>query len=115
MAKVDQLTIDNKKLAKAWQEQLPQTMNKSDSVKVAADEGDPNALRVFIETEGRSGYSFDFKCTYMDSREIKVDLIDVQQGNLHVDEHTETIQTLIHDYARHMHECAQALQVITHY
>ncbi len=42
-----------------------------------------------------------------------MEFIDVQQGEIHVDEKTEIIQTLIKDYVRHLHECAQALNKVT--
>jgi hypothetical protein len=109
----EQLAVDNRTVAKAWQKQLPDILNPSDKCTVVADEGDPSALRVNIVTEGRSGYNFDFKVTYVDSREINVELVDVEKDGNHVDEHTEIIQTLINDYVRHMHECAQTVKNIT--
>jgi hypothetical protein len=42
-----------------------------------------------------------------------VELVDVEKDGNHVDEHTEIIQTLINDYVRHMHECAQTVKNIT--
>ncbi|MFC0216369.1 hypothetical protein ACFFK0_28630 [Paenibacillus chartarius] len=113
MSKTAQLTVDNQKVAEAWQMFLPRMLNETDTCKVVADEGDPSALRVNIQTAGRSDYNFDFKVTYVDPREIEVNLVDVQQGNLHVDEHTEIIQSLAEDYVRHLHECAQGVKNIT--
>lgn len=109
----EQLAVDNKTVAKVWQEQLPSILNEADKCEVIADEGDPNALRVNIVTAGRTGYSFDFKVTYVDSREIEVQLVDVEKDGNHVDEHTEIIQTLIEDHVRHMHECAQTVKNTT--
>jgi hypothetical protein len=109
----EQLAVDNKTVAKAWKEQLPRILNESDKCEVIADEGDRNALRVNIQTAGHTGYNFDFKVTYVDSREIKVDFVDVENAGAHVDERTPVIQTLIEDYVRHLHECAQAVKNIT--
>lgn len=109
----EQLAVDNDTVAKVWQEQLPGILNESDKCTVVADEGDPNALRVHIATAGRTGYSFDFKVEYVDSREIDVQLVDVEKDGNHVDENTDIIQTLINDYARHMHECAQTVKSTT--
>jgi Fe-S cluster assembly iron-binding protein IscA len=113
MSGTEQLTVDNQTVAKAWQDQLPGILNQSDQCKVVADEGDPNALRVNIQTGGRSDYNFDFKVSYVDSREVDVQLVDVEQGGLHIDENTEIIQNLAEDYVRHLHECAQAVQNMT--
>jgi hypothetical protein len=113
MSRTEQLTVDNKKVAEAWQTILPKMLNASDSCTVTADEADASTLRVNIQTAGHSNYNFDFKVTYVDSREIKVELVDVQQGNLHVDEHTEIIQNLTEDYVRHLHECAQGVKNMT--
>lgn len=111
----DQLTLDQRTLLEAWLERIPQLLNKSDKVEVNTDEADPRAIRIMIETEGHSKYSFDFKCTYVDSREVKVELVDVERDGRTVDENTEIIQGLIKDYIRHIHECAQGLQAMTHY
>jgi hypothetical protein len=113
MPRNGQLAVDNKTAAEAWQHQLPQMLNPSDQCKVIADEGDPNALRVNIQTAGHSDYNFDFKVSYVDPREVDVQLVDVEQGGVHVDEHTEIIQNLTEDYVRHMHECAQAVKNMT--
>lgn len=113
MPRTEQLTVDNETVAKAWGEQLPLILNKSDKCKVIADEADPHALRVNIQTAGHSDYNFDFKVSYVDSREIEARLVDVEQGGLHVDENTEIIQGLIEDYVRHLHECAQVVKNIT--
>lgn len=100
-------------LVKEWNKTLPTTLNRSDSAEVRADETDPNALRIHIRTAGHSMYSFDFRCAYMDSREVKVELVDVEKNGQTVDEHTEIIQNLIEDYVRHIHECAQILHRLT--
>lgn len=114
MAKSDELRIDPQQLADAWQRTLPRTMNVSDRCVVLRDEADDKALRVTIHSAGHTGYEFDFKVTYVDSREVKVELIDVEKDNVTVDERTDIIQQLIDDYKRHLHECAQALQQLTH-
>jgi hypothetical protein len=110
-------TITNKptELFTAWKETLPQTLNEGDSVIIQLDEANSRRLRIHIITAGHSRYTFDFSCLYVDDREVKVEFIDVEKAGVHVDEHTEIIQTLIEDYVRHIHECAQILQQITHH
>lgn len=114
MGKTDELQVDQESLAAAWRQALPNVVNSADRCTVLPDESDAKALRITIDTAGRQAYSFDFKITYMDSREIKVELIDVEKDNVSVDERTDMIQQLIHDYTRHLHECAQTLQQLTH-
>lgn len=114
MSKQTEPNIDQAKLVEAWKRNLPTTLNETDSAEVRADEAKPNALRIHIETAGHSMYTFDFLCTYIDSREVKVELVDVEKDNISVDEHTEIIQTLVEDYVRHIHECAQVLHSQTH-
>lgn len=68
----------------------------------------------YISTrKGVKDYSFDFQCTYMDRREVKVELVDVEREGATVNEQSEQVQNLTEDYVRHIHECAQALQRIT--
>jgi hypothetical protein len=114
MSTKDQLNIDQDRLVAAWKRTLPITMNSTDTVTVQADEADEKAVRIHIATAGHSMYSFDFKCTYMDSREVKVELVDVERDGQSVDERGEPIQGLTQDYVRNIHECAQALQELTH-
>ncbi|AFH59142.1 hypothetical protein [Paenibacillus mucilaginosus] len=114
MSNNDKLQIDSKRLAEAWQNTLPRVLEESDRAEVKADEAEPNALRVRISTAGRTMYNFDFKCTYVDSREVKVELVDVERGGGSVDERTTVIQNLVDDYVRHLHECAQQLHSVTH-
>jgi hypothetical protein len=114
MAKTDTLTISQDQLVQAWAKAMPAVLNGSDRVDVKADGADSKAIWVHIETAGHSLYSFDFKCTYMDSREVNVTFVDVEQDGLHINERTEVVQTLIEDYVRHIHECAQQLHAVTH-
>ncbi|GIP40911.1 hypothetical protein J31TS4_41910 [Paenibacillus sp. J31TS4] len=107
-------SLQAERLSEAWQEALPSVLKDGDRATARADEANPNAVRVTIESAGRTGYSFDFCCTYVDSREIKVDLIDVENDNRHIDERSELVQQLTDDYVRHLHECAQSLQPQTH-
>ena len=100
--------IDEALLA-GWQKHLPETLNAADRAEVVVDGADPGKLRIHIDTEGRSGYTFDFAVKYMDDREIKVDFVDVDKDQINVDERPEHIQNLIEDYVRHIHECAQIL------
>lgn len=114
MAKTDTLKISQDELVKAWAKAMPTVLNESDSVEVKADGADSKAIWVHIATAGHSFYSFDFKCTYVDSREVDVTFVDVEQDGRHVNERTEIVQTLIEDYMRHIHECAQQLHAVTH-
>ena len=114
MSKHDELRIDQQQLAEAWQRTLPDTVNERDRAIVVPDEGDSKALRITINSAGHQAYSFDFKVEYVDSREIKTTLIDVEKDGRSVDERTEIIQQLVQDYTKHIHECAQALHGLTH-
>lgn len=105
--------IDQTQLVHAWNESLPNVLNKGDHAQVNPDEADQHTIRIHIDTAGHQMYSFDFKCAYVDNREVKVDLVDVEKDGRHVDERTETIQQLTHDYTRHIHECAQTVQHLT--
>ncbi|QHW32111.1 hypothetical protein GZH47_15700 [Paenibacillus rhizovicinus] len=114
MSKRDELSINQQELTEAWQRTLPDTILKADRAEVKADEADSKSLRVTIHTAGHQMYSFDFKVTYVDSREIQTTLIDVEKDGKSVDERTDIIQQLVEDYTRHIHECAQALHELTH-
>jgi hypothetical protein len=114
MSKTDRLTIDQTQLVEEWRTMLPEQLEDADQARVWADDADPQSLWVHIITAGHTGYTFDFKVTYVDSREVKVLLTDVQQGTTHIDERSDIVQTLVDDYMRHIHECAQALQQVTH-
>ncbi|SDX54308.1 hypothetical protein [Paenibacillus sp. CF384] len=114
MSKHDELSIDQQQLTAAWQRTLPETIQPADRAEVLPDEADPKALRVTIHIAGHQMYTFDFKVTYVDSREIQTTLIDVEKDGRTVDERTDIIQQLVQDYTRHIHECAQALHGLTH-
>lgn len=109
-----ELNINQQQLVGAWQEHLPTILGSGDKAKVQADEADNRAIRIHIDAAGRQMYSFDFACAYVDSREVKVDLVDVERSGRAVDEYNEKIQELASDYTRHIHQCAQSLQSITH-
>lgn len=113
MSSKESLNVDQNTLVNAWQEQLPEFLNPGDSAIVQADNADPNGLRVQINAAGHQFYSLDFQCTYMDPREVKVQLVDAQRDGVHIDERTEQVQELTSDYVRHLHECAQSLHRIT--
>jgi hypothetical protein len=112
MGKETAATVDDR-LLKAWQKTLPDIVEPGSGVSVRKDDGDPHALRVTVEAAGRTGYSFDFKCTYLDEREVRVELIDAEKDGRHLDERNEHVQNLIEWQVRHIHECAQALAVLT--
>lgn len=114
MGRSDEMTVDQQYLVKAWKDTLPATLNATDEATVYADEASPQAVRIHIDTAGHTGYSFDFVCTYVDSREVKVELVGVEKDGQTVDERGEQIQKLVEDHVRNIHECAQALQTITH-
>ncbi|MDQ0174049.1 hypothetical protein [Paenibacillus tundrae] len=105
-----ELNISQSELVGAWQERLPEVLNVGDQAQVMADGADEQAIRIHIATAGHQMYSFDFKCAYVDSREVNVQLVDVERDGQSTDERTEPIQELAHDYTRHIHECAQSLQ-----
>lgn len=105
--------IDQHDLVNAWQAKLPLVLDPSDKAEVRPDEVNLNSIRIHIDTAGRQMYSFDFKCAYIDSREVRVELVDVERDGRAVDEHTEVIQDLAGDYTRHLHECAQSLHGLT--
>jgi len=106
--------IVNDSLIAGWREHLPECLNPSDGAQVQLDGHDPNLLRIHIDTEGRSGYAFDFTVRYVDDREIEVGFMDVDKNGVTVDETIDKVQDLIEDYIRHIHECAQILQRVTH-
>ncbi|OAB47780.1 hypothetical protein [Paenibacillus antarcticus] len=105
--------LNQNQLVDAWQSTLPSVLHPSDRALVVADEANSNSIRINIDTAGRQAYSFDFQCTYKDAREVGVQLVDVERDGRSVDEHTEVIQNLAGDYARHIHECAQSLHDVT--
>jgi len=107
------MQLDQESLVSAWREQLPELMKEGDSFSVQADEADKQSLRIHFNAAGRQKYSLDFKCTYVDSREVAVNLIDVEKSGHQTDEHTDTVQALAQQYTRQIHECAQALQGLT--
>lgn len=107
------MNLDQSTLVNAWQQQLPVFLHPGDSVQVEPDQANPQALRVHINAAGRQFYSFDFQCSYMDEREVKVELVDVERDGVTVNEQSEKIQEMTGDYVRHLHECAQALHRVT--
>jgi len=114
MTRKDQLTVPQHELVEAWQRTLPKRLNEGDSAEVWADQADPKSLRVTIHVAGRQMYELDFSVRYLDSREIDVELVDVESGGRSIDERADAVQELIADYRRHLHECAQSLHDLTH-
>ncbi|TJY38920.1 hypothetical protein E5161_18980 [Cohnella pontilimi] len=110
----DQLSVPQDELVQAWRKVLPERLHGGDRAEVWPDEADPKALRVHIRTAGRQMLEFDFAVRYADSREIDISLTDAERDGQTVDEGQDVMQALIHDYRRHLHECAQALQDVTH-
>jgi hypothetical protein len=110
----DELNVPQDRLVEAWQQVLPERLRGGDKAEVWADESDPKALRVHINTAGHQMMEFDFAVHYVDSREIDVTLIDTERDGQTVDERNDVMQGLIADYRRQLHECAQALSDVTH-
>ncbi|GGA32644.1 hypothetical protein [Paenibacillus physcomitrellae] len=107
------LHLDQQSLVQAWQQQLPEMIGPGDSTMVQADNANPQAINVHINAAGHQKYGFDFRCTYKDTRELDVALVDVDMAGRSIDEHSATVQELVDDYMRHIHECAQVLHHIT--
>ncbi|MBW5448608.1 hypothetical protein GE107_21410 [Cohnella sp. CFH 77786] len=114
MSTHDEMTVPQDQLVAAWRRVLPERLQGGDRAEVLADEADPRALRVHIRTAGHQMMEFDFAVRYVDSREIGVELTDVEKDGQTVDERNDVMQELIQDYRRHLHECAQALHDVTH-
>ncbi|WP_340020699.1 hypothetical protein MHI24_16855 [Paenibacillus sp. FSL K6-1096] len=108
-----QLQVDQQSLVSAWQERMPALMEEGESFSVQGDAANQNSLLIHFNAAGRQGYSLDFRCTYVDSREVAVDLLDAEQHGAPADDHLEAVQALAQQYTRQIHECAQALQGIT--
>lgn len=114
MPSKDELTVPPTDLAEAWQQTLPERLTKGDKAVVMTNQTDPRALQVQIKTAGHQMMEFDFAVQYVDSREIDIQLTDVEVDGQTVDERSDIIQQLIADYRRHLHETAQALHHYTH-
>jgi len=114
MAKQDELSIPQRELAEAWRRTLPERLHEGDRAEVFEDEKHADTLLVHIRTAGRQMLEFDFTVKYVDSREIDIQLTDVERDGQTVDERSDMLQELIADYRRHLHECAQALHHVTH-
>ncbi len=114
MARYDELTVPQRDLAEAWRRTLPERLRDGDRAEVTEDEKNPDTLLVRIQSAGRQDLEFDFSVKYVDSREIDIQLSDVERDGQSVDERTDVMQELIADYRRHLHECAQALHHFTH-
>lgn len=107
------LPIDKQTLAQAWQDALPTFLNTADECSVQADVKFDDTLLIHVANNGRSHYSADFRLSYVDEREVKVELLDVEKGHTATDETSEEAQELIEDYVRNIHECAQSLKGLT--
>ncbi|MFC5529782.1 hypothetical protein [Cohnella yongneupensis] len=114
MVSNDELNVPQEDLVQAWQQTLPERLHGGDQAEIMLDEADPNALRVHIRTAGHQMMEFDFAVRYVDSREIAIQLTDVERDGQTIDERGEIVQELIADYRRHLHETAQALHHYTH-
>ena len=115
MASMDEMNVPQEDLVQAWQEILPERLHGGDEADVRADGVDPRALHVHIRTAGHQMMEFDFAIRYVDSREIDIQLTDVEKDGQTIDERGDIVQQLITDYRRHLHETAQALHHFTHH
>lgn len=114
MRTVVDMAVGSSELAKVWSDALPNQLKPSDESIVKEDGRDPHSLRIHIRSAEHDNYSFDFLVTYVDSREIQVQLIDVERGHVSIDERNDAVQSRIETYVRAIHECAQALKGVTH-
>ncbi|MFC4304200.1 hypothetical protein [Cohnella boryungensis] len=114
MSSKNELTVPQQDLVEAWQRTLPERLTEGDTAEVHANGADPGSFHVHIKTAGRQMMEFDFAVRYVDSREIDIQLTDVEKDGQTIDERPEPIQQLIGDYRRHLHETAQALHHYTH-
>ena len=114
MATKDKPNINQAELVRRWTEELPRHLKNQDAIEVLADQANPTRLLVSIVSDRREKFEFDFIIQYMDSREIKIELADFERAGKEANERHDTVQELIAEYRRSMHECAQALQAYTH-
>ncbi|THF72553.1 hypothetical protein [Cohnella fermenti] len=114
MSTNDKLAVPQADLAQAWRDTLSQRLGNGDTASVLEDEKHADTLLVHIQTSGRQMLEFDFSVKYIDSREIDIQLSDVEKDGQSTDERTDSMQELISDYRRHLHETAQALHHYTH-
>lgn len=113
MTQASILTIDSQTLVKAWQDTLPTLLKSSDECTIQADAKFPDTLLIHIDNAGRSQYSVDFRVQYVDEREVRVDVIDIEKDDVSTNIQNDAIQKIIEDYMRHIHECAQQLKGLT--
>ncbi|MBN6187480.1 hypothetical protein JQN58_10990 [Aneurinibacillus sp. BA2021] len=113
MSKQTQMSVERSELLQAWQRTLPSTCKQTDTIEVLADQLDPDALRIHVNTAGHQHYEFEYKCKYVDPREVQVTLLNIQRGGDTVFDPNLEIQSLSEEYMRNIHECAQALHPLT--
>lgn len=111
----DIVQVDQHQLVAAWQQTLTNKLEPGNKATVLPDAANPHAFLIHIDTDGRQSYTFDFHCSYVDSREVDLKLIDVERDGVHIDERTQPVQEMAQDYMRHIHECAQHLHDLTHH
>lgn len=100
---------DSSTLVLEWKRKLPEFI-KTGKVEVSADEKCNKSVLIYIEDDGRSHYSFNFRVKYVDDREIDVQFLDVEKAGVHVDEQSDIVQTTVKEYIRKIHECAQTIK-----
>lgn len=108
-----QIPINQEQLVQAWQQTLPSTFHPTDRVEVTADTRSSQSLLIHVHTAGHSNYSFDYECRYVDPREVKVRLIEMQKDGYAISNASPDIHDLSATYIRHIHECAQTLHPVT--
>lgn len=114
MNKQEPISVDPHQLVTAWQQTLPSTFKSTDKVEVTTDTLDQGALRIHVNTAGHSHYEFEYKCKYVDPREVNVTLLNIQRAGDTIVDPTLDIRNLSDEYIRNIHECAQTLHSITH-
>ncbi|MFT9850393.1 hypothetical protein [Aneurinibacillus sp. REN35] len=113
MNKQTHMPVDRSELLAAWQQTLPSTFKQTDNVEVQADQLDPEALHIHVNTAGHQHYEFEYKCKYVDPREVQVTLLNIQRQGDTIYDPTLDIQNLSEEYMRNIHECAQTLHTLT--
>lgn len=114
MSSNDTLTIPQAELVEAWRDKLPELLETGFEAEIKPDDADPHAFWVEMRTSGHEELSLIFCVRYVDSREIDVRLSDVQQAGKSIDESGDSVQMLIANCRRQLHQCAQALHEYTH-
>ncbi|GEN34769.1 hypothetical protein [Aneurinibacillus sp. UBA3580] len=113
MSKETSMSVEREQLLTAWQQALPATFKPTDKVEVYNDPLVQDALHIHINTAGHNHYEFEYRCRYIDPREVQVTLLNIQREGDTVINPTPDIRNLSEEYMRNIHECAQTLHPLT--